>query len=353
MARNITALLLGALTSSIVVTILLYYEARDGSVLFSYNGQTLTLFRFLAWIPIGPVLAGLAGSTGYLLGALLLRLRPATLALFAVVAIAAGLVYVAQSAEFALYMVGWPQPNGGPTKNMRTFGKFMRTSVANSPLHLWSSGYDSSEDEEVTSFFSPQKSSSAAQLGHSGDSRVDGLGGGVSGVMSSQDMSQTGAGKQLSALGQWFESFKARLHANSGEWFTMGMQIAGFATGGLLVMFYLRRCPYCKSCMLLLARKGTRTRYYSRIRDMRVAVDLVLVKARDKQLQLAIDAHVARGADHDGNWSEYCSTVEVRRCVQCRLHMLRFRTRRKQDEQWKDIDPLGYTATSQEQLDCA
>jgi hypothetical protein len=353
MGRNIVALLLGALTSGTMVTILLYYEARDGQTLFSYNGQTLTQMPFLAFIPIGPALAGLVGATGYLAGALVLRLRPAALAMFAVVAIAASLVWVAQSAEFALYMTGWPQPNGGPTKNMKTFGKFMRTSVTRSQLHLWSPDYDSSESEEQSAFFSPAKSSSALQPGQSGDSRVDGISGGVSGMMSSQDASQSGPGKQLDEMGEGFASFKARLQANSIEWETMGMQTAAFAAGGLLVMFNLRRLAYCKDCMLLMAKKGEKTRYYSRTRDMHTAVNEVLRKARDMQLQQAIHAHVAKGADRDGNWSEYSSTVEIRRCVQCRMHMMSFRTRRKEDERWNDIDLLGFTSTCMEQLDFA
>jgi hypothetical protein len=355
MVRNFAALMLGALTSGLTVTILLYYEARDGSVLFSYNGQTLTLMPFLSWIPIGPFMAGMAGAIGYLAGAMILRLRPAAIALFVVVVVAGGLVYVAQSAEFALYIVGWPQPNGGPTKNMATFTKFMRTSVTNSPLHLWSPDYDSYESEEQASFFSsaPPPSDSGPVLGPSGDSRVDGISGGVSGMMSSQDMSQSGPGKQLSQMGEGFAAFKARVHANSREWMTMGLQTMGFASGGLLVMAYLRRQAYCKGCMLLLKKKGSRTRFYSRTRDMRAAVDEVLVKSRDKLLQQAIHAHIAKGADRDGNWSEYCSTMEIRRCTQCRMHQMRFRTRRKQDEHWKDIDLLGFSATSLEQLDFA
>jgi len=45
--------------------------------------------------------------------------------------------------------------------------------------------------------------------------------------------------------------------------------------------------------------------------------------------------------------------MEIRRCVQCRMHMMKFRTRRKEEERWKEVDLLGFTATSQEQLDFA
>jgi hypothetical protein len=353
MVRNIAALLLGVLTSGLVVAILLYYEARDGSVLFSYNGQTLTMMPFLAWIPIGPALAGLVGASGYLVGVLALRLRPAAIALLVIVAFSAGVVWVAQSAEFSLYLVGWPQPNGGPTKNMATFAKFLRTSAMHSQLHVWSPDYDSYESEEQSSFFTSGKppSASGPVLAPSGDSSVDGLSGGVSGMMSSQDMSQTGPGKQLSQMGEGFESFKARVQANSGEWERMGMQTMAFAAGGLMVLIQLRKQSYCKDCMLLLNKKGERSRYYSRSRDMRAAVDIVLTKARDKQLQQAIHAQLTKGVDHDGSWSEYCSTMEIRRCPQCRLHMMRFMAKRKEDERWNDIDVLGFTSTSLEPLD--
>ncbi|MDP9052542.1 MAG: hypothetical protein M3O31_17750 [Acidobacteriota bacterium] len=356
MVRNVTALLCGALTSSLVVAILLYYEARDGSVLFSYNGQTLIGFPFLAWIPLGPIAAGMAGAIGYLGGALALRLRPASIALFVVISVAGFMVFAAQSAEFALFIQGWPQPNGGPTKNMATYCRFLGKSIAHTPLNFWGGDeYSSYSSEDVSAFFRPggTSPSAAPQLGQSGDSRVDGLGGGVSGVMQSQDMSQTETGKKIGQFGQFVNSVRARIKSHGSEWMRLFLQTMGFSMGGLMVMIYLRKVPFCKDCMLLLKKKGSNARYYSRSRDMRLAVDEVLYKARDKQLQQAIHAQVSKGADHDGSWSEYSSVMEIRRCVGCRLHMMRFRTRRKSEERWNDIDLLGYTTTSLEPLDFA
>jgi hypothetical protein len=238
---------------------------------------------------------------------------------------------------------------------MGTYTRFLGTSVMHTPLSLWSDDdYDSYSSADVSAFFhSSNTTLSAPQFGQSGDSRVDGISGGVSGMMSSSDISQTQTGQKIGKIGQGFESIKARIHSHSSEWTRILLQTIGFATGGMLVMVSLRKRPYCKDCMLLLKKKGSQTRYYSRTRDMRVAVDDVLNKARDKQLQQAIHAQVTRGADRDGNWSEYSSTMEIRRCVQCRTHMMSFRTRRKEEERWKDIDLLGFTATSQEQLDFA
>jgi hypothetical protein len=265
------------------------------------------------------------------------------------------MVFFAESAEFALYMQGWPQPNGGPTRSIGAYTRFLGTSFMHTPLNFWSDdGYNSYNSEDVSEFFHPSNSSpSAPQSGQSGDSRVDGISGGVSGVMSSSDVSQTQAGQKIGKMGQGFESIKARIHSHASEWMALLLQTMGFATGGMLVMVYLRKHPYCKGCMLLLKKKGSNTRYYSRTRDMRAAVDDVLTKARDKQLQQAVHAQVTRGADHDGSWSEYCSTMEISRCVGCRMHMMRFRTRRKEEEHWKDIDLLGFTTTSHEQLDFA
>jgi hypothetical protein len=171
--------------------------------------------------------------------------------------------------------------------------------------------------------------------------------------MASQDVSQTAAGKKLSAVSQWWDALRAHLHAHSAEWWLLGWQTAGFALGGLASIFYLRSFPFCKDCMLLLATKGEKTRYFSRTRDMRTAVDDVLGKARDKQLQQAVHAHQAKGADHDGNWSEFCSTMEIRRCLSCRVHRLSFHARRKEKERWKNIEVLAYTTTTLEPLDFA
>lgn len=355
MVRNLAALLCGAMTSGLAVAFLLYFEARDGSVLFSYTGQTMLGFTFLAWIPLGTIAAGLAGAGGYLAGGLLLRLRPAAIALVAIVAIAGFMVFLGESAEFSLYMQGWPRPNGGPTRSLVTYARFLGSSVRHTPISFWSDdSYESYSNADVSDFFHGSNSSpSAPQLAQSGDSRVDGISGGVSGMMASSDISQSQTGQKIGQVGQGFESIKARIHNHGSEWTTILLQTAGFSIGGILVMLHLRKHPYCKGCMLLLKKKGSNTRYYSRTRDMRAAVDEVLTKARDKQLQQAIHAQIARGADRDGSWSEYSSVMEIRRCVQCRMHMMHFRTRRKEEERWKDVDLLGFTTTSQEQLDFA
>jgi hypothetical protein len=355
MVRNVAALLCGMLTSGLAVAFLLYFEARDGSILFSYSGQTMFGLPFLSWVPLGPIAAGSAGALGYLGGGLALRLRPAAIALFAVIAIAGFMVFAAQSAEFALYMQGWPRPDGGPTRNMPTFVRFLGKSITHTPLNFWSGDeYDIYNSADVSAFFGSTNSSpSSPSLAQSGDSRVDGISGGVSGMMSSSDISKTEAGQKMGQVGAAVDSIRARIKSHGHEWMMLVLQTLGFATGGLVVMRRLRKFAYCKDCMLLLKKKGSNTRYYSRTRDMRSAVDDVLAKARDKQLQQAIHAQLAKGFDHDGNWSEYCSIMEIRRCVQCRMHMMHFRTRRKQEEQWQDIDLLGFSTTSQEQLDFA
>jgi hypothetical protein len=133
----------------------------------------------------------------------------------------------------------------------------------------------------------------------------------------------------------------------------MFLQVAGFAFGGLAVFGYLRSLPHCQSCMLLLSRKGKKTRYFSRSREMRSAVDEVLVQAREKQLQRSILTHVAKGSEKQKEWSEYCSTLEIRRCMQCKTHRLNFRARRKDGATWKDIALLGFTASTLEPLDFA
>lgn len=354
MARNIAVLSCGALTSGFVVAFLLYFESRDGSILFSYSGQNFLGFPFLQYVPLGPIAAGSAGALGYLAAGLALRLRPAAIALVAVLTISGFMVFLAQSAEFALYMEGWPQPDGGPTKNLSTFTRFLGKSVTHTPLNFWGADDYEYDSEDVSAFFRPAGSAPPApSLGQSGDSRVDGISGGVSGMMSSSDISKSSAGQKMGQVGAAVDSIRARIKSHGHEWVMLALQTIGFAVGGLVVMRRLRKFAYCKGCMLLLKKKGSMTRYYSRTRDMRAAVDDVLNKARDKQLQQAIHAQIAKGVDRDGNWSEYSSIMEIRRCVQCRMHMMHFRTRRKEEEQWKDIDLLGYSATSREQLDFA
>lgn len=94
--RNIAVILFGAVTSVLTAAVLLFLEARNGQALFGY-----ALWQY---VPVGAIGAGLVASVGYLLGSLVLRVRPAQVVAIAIVLIAAFTVFMGQSAELGMFM---------------------------------------------------------------------------------------------------------------------------------------------------------------------------------------------------------------------------------------------------------
>jgi hypothetical protein len=343
MIRNLVVVLCGAVTSAMVAATVLYLEARSGETLFS--------FTVLRYIPLGAIVAGFIGSLGFMGGSLALRLRPAMADLFAFLAIAAAVVFLVQSADFSLFIGGEDRAYAA-TKDMKGFGKFLGASLVHTPLHFWS-GEDGNEDAATVAFFAPGYSPNAPHVASAGDAKADEIGNGVTGIIATQDVRQTGAGKQVTQMTQGFQALGAKMHTHGAEWLLFVTQTIGFMVGGVLVFSQLRAISHCKDCMLLMTSKGQRTRYFARSKEMRTAVDEVLTKARDKQLQQSIQAHVAKGSEQGGNWTEFCSTLEIQRCTDCRTHKFLYSAKRKDGAAWKEIGVFGFTTTTLEPIDFA
>ncbi len=338
--RNVAVVLFGAVTSVLTAAVLLFLEARSGQTLFSYALWT--------YVPLGSIGAGFVAAVGYLAGSLVLRVRPAQVVAFAIVAVAASIVFLSQGAELGLMMAGKDKPT-----SVVAFSQFLGNSVAHTQLHLPSLGdsSDSSSSSSSSSGFGAPPSVGGSSS--SGDSKVDGISGGVSGMMATQDVSNIGPVKQIGNLGDSVHSLGSGVQNHSSEWIRTGIQMFGFAIGGLLVFMWLRTLNHCKNCMILLSTKGKQTRYYDRSDDIRSSADDVLTMARSRRLQQSISAHVAKGSKQKGKWSEFCSTIEILRCNGCQTHRLSFSAKRKEGAGWKDIAPMGYTASSLEPLKLA
>lgn len=337
-ARNAAVVLFGAGTSVATAMALIFLEGRTGTAVFG-----LTILKV---VPLGTIGAGLVGAMGYLAASLALRLRPAMMNLLAIVGVAAGVVFMVQSAEFGYFMGGQVSALAA-TRDAATFARFMAESVVHSPLALWSGD---GEDAGATMFFTRATGGAQPRIGDA-DSRVEGLGAGVQGVMATQDVSNTAAAQHAAQFGAGLETIGAKVKMHGSLWTMLIVQLMGFAAGGLAVFGYLRSLPHCKSCMLLLNLKGARTRYFSRTREMRAAVDEVLTRARERQLQQSILMHLAKGSEKRQEWSEYCSRFEIRRCIECHTHQLDFHARRKDGATWKDIALLGFSAETLEPVD--
>jgi hypothetical protein len=241
------------------------------------------------------------------------------------------------------------------TKSVGSLTKFMGTSMLHPPMKFWTTGDVGNGYTAASVLLNPGgvAQGSVPRTSSDTDSHVSEIGGGLSGMMATQDVSKTAAGRGLTTMDQGIESLGSGLQTHSAEWIQAVMQTVGFSIGGIVVFIVVRQQQYCKSCMLLLNSKGAQTRYFGRSSDMRNSVDDVLAKARDKHLRESIHAHQGRGLTKYVDWAEYCSTIEIRNCMQCREHQMRLRTRRKKGGSWKDIDLLGFSTTTLEPLDFA
>jgi hypothetical protein len=343
MSRNIVVLLLGTATSVTTVATMLYLEGKIGLPLFGISGQTIFGNPLLAYLPVGAIFAGFLGSLGFLVSSMALRNRPAVIALVAILGISMSLVYLAESAELEYYIGA-----RGTTKSAATFGRFLGVCLFHSRLYEWSLWQGGDDSQSMASLLS-SGASSASHPQSAGDSKLDA----TQAVKTAQDVAKIGASKQLAEVTDGVESIGTMFKAHRQEWIMLSLQTVGFALGGILVYVYLRSITYCEDCNLMLSKKGEKTRYFSRSRDMHASVDEVLTRARDKQLQQAIHAHIAKGVDKDGSWSEYCSTMEIQKCLQCRTHVIDFRAMHKEAKGWKPVEALAFSTTTPEQIDFA
>ena len=348
--RNIVVIVSGAATSLLTIGYLLFLQAANGEAFLSYMGSGIAHFRILSYVPVGSIFAGFAGALGYLAVALILRVRPANIVLVSMLAISMATVYVAQSAEMAL----WDVP-AKATDSATSFSKFLFHSTVHSQVHYWSTSSELNSYSSGTGGASTGAASSSISTlnANTGNASSDEITGGLNGLIDSQNAGNSAAAHNLTRMDANVQGVGTGVLIHGTQWIAALSRALGFVIGALVVFFHLRSLPYCGDCMLLLSPKGVKTRYYVRWPEMRNSVDDVMSKARERLLRESIQAHLARGSDEKTKWAEYFSTLEISRCRQCAAHRLHYRTFRKQGSNWQDIALMGFTATTIEPLDFA
>jgi hypothetical protein len=340
MARNFAVVLSGAVSSVLTAAILIFLEARSGQALFGYTAWT--------YVPAGAIAAGFVGAIGYLTASLLLRARPGLIVLLPMVAVAAGTAFLADSAEFALFMDG-----KGATRDVASFAKFLGTSLLRSPLKFWPESGPGDGAAAKAALPEPQRE--MPQLSNDSNAAVQGIGAGIQNMLSSQDPNKTVAASpqmaQIGKIGKGLQSLGSGLDVHGDAMQLLVLQAAGFALGGLVVFGFLRSLPFCGDCNLFMSKKGAQTRYFMREQEAKSSVDGFLEIAKSRRLQESIEAHSGKGSGARNKFSVFCSTIEVRRCKQCQVHRLNFTARRKSGGSWKDVSVLGYSARSLEPLE--
>ena len=335
LVRNLGVVLFGVASSLVTAAVLIFVEARTGQALFGYSLWT--------YVPVGAIGAGLVAALGYAAGALLLRSRPARVILPAIVLVAVGTVFVAESAEFAMFMGAQ-----GETRSAAAFGQFLMSAVAQSPLKF---GGSSSSDDASSGSGAPMAEARAVPAATSGDSRVEGIGQGVSGMLATPDVTNSATAHRLTAMDDHLQSMGKSLESHNLLLTITALQIAGFAMGALLVYSFLRRRCYCEECSTFLSKKGEQVRYFENPERMQASANGFILRMKERKLRESIADHSVQGSPKGTRFAEYASSIEIRRCTSCERHRVKFAARRKKGGSWKDIPVLGQEAFTLESLD--
>jgi hypothetical protein len=339
--RNLAIVSFVAVSCLLAVASLVFVELRFGTPILNY-----TVYSF---VPAGAIAAGLAAAAAFYLGSLALRVRPATAIFGVVVLAAAASVFVADSVDYGLMTV-----NRKSIADVSSFGNFMAYAMTNNPLIGAFTGNNGRSGGHSSGSSGPGNSAAAgaapvaSQVANDSNSSVAGIGGGVSGMLATGNaLSADNVSNSMSGVEHRIEglqSLTAGVVSHAWVLELAGLQLVGFALGGLLACYHLRSLASCDECLLLLNRKGAQTRYFDREREIYGMTDEFLSKAKIRRYQQSVEAHSVGGLKEKRKTSEYAATVEISHCKGCQRHKLKFSARRKKGMTWKDIKMLGYEA---------
>ncbi|HKO17538.1 MAG TPA: hypothetical protein VJU82_01500 [Acidobacteriaceae bacterium] len=337
--RNLAVVVCAVVSSLFTIAALLFLEARSGQQLFTYMVAN--------YVPVGAIGAGMLAALVPLVCAFALRARPVPIVAVAMCVVAAGAVYVAQSVELTL-----PSAGRLAAQNPTVFLQYLANAVSNGQLQFTDAHPESSRSASVS--LNPGVGRAIPEAGAQGDAQVQSISTGVHGVVASQDMGTNvaaGGAQRISQLGDNIHDLNSNVQNHGAQWLLLGLQVLGFSISSLLVYSLLRSRPYCEDCHLLLSRKGAQTRYFGGLDEINGSIEDVLAKAKNRRLQLAIQAHGARGTAQKSKGTAFASTIRVSRCSRCQSHRMDFRAMRKTGGSWKEIPVLGYTASSFEAIE--
>ena len=130
----------------------------------------------------------------------------------------------------------------------------------------------------------------------------------------------------------------------------MGLQILGFAFGGLAVFGWLSNSPYCEKCSKYMKKTGEQERYTSNSDEL---VKNILVFAKflvDKKCQKGIEYHNSVG-DTDLGSCHLKLQIIVHQCPSCEVNNLDFVVQRLTGDDWEDVKETRIIHQTEEKLE--
>jgi hypothetical protein len=108
-----------------------------------------------------------------------------------------------------------------------------------------------------------------------------------------------------------------------------GLQLVGFAVGGLIVFGYLRKVPYCRRCSLFVVRSSLAQRSTSNPSVLSEGYDRVRDQLDLGALDGVVREHATMGANGWVKGNENRSTLEVRACPSCTNRWVQLTTQKR------------------------
>lgn len=129
------------------------------------------------------------------------------------------------------------------------------------------------------------------------------------------------------------------------------LQVAGFATGGILAYAKLTSIPYCRRCSRYLTEKVEEYRFTRDPEAMAACATEILNAFGSGEVAGAIEKHRAFGDAEYESGHVLRSVIESRRCAKCGRHWVQYTVGKKRDSKWKEISGLTAAGYTDESLD--
>ena len=132
-----------------------------------------------------------------------------------------------------------------------------------------------------------------------------------------------------------------------------GLQIVGFALGGIAVYTYLQAQPYCEKCSKYLASKESQQRFTGNAEQLTDTVGKMLVLVQAGFPQDAVHLNTATGALKQEKEMHLRSSIQIKRCKDCGKHWLKLTVSKLSGNDWKEVNELGFETYTEQPLTTA
>lgn len=124
---------------------------------------------------------------------------------------------------------------------------------------------------------------------------------------------------------------------------TAVLQILGFTIGSIFVYFYLADLPFCDKCHKYFKAKSKQIRYSADPDSFLEMIKNIVLYFNNNQLQEAIEMHRKYGDAKNPKGGYLNSSLELKRCPECKEYWLKYSAKKLTDNDWENIKEFQFT----------